>query len=66
MTKWIDNNEYTFELNKWASIVCKLDVYDSKVQNNQNTHKNAIMKLDTQELIQNYDITVGYPQILNL
>jgi hypothetical protein len=66
MTKWIDNNEYTFELNKWASIVCKLDVYDSKVQNNQNAHKNAIMKLDTQELIQNYDITVGYPQILNL
>lgn len=65
-TKWFGGEEFTFPIETWLQMLNALEVYAAEALNVTESHKAAVNALTTIEDIESYDITVGYPQKLNL
>lgn len=66
VTKWFNGMEFTFPCQTWLQMLAVLEVYAAEVLNATERHKAAVNALDSIEEVEQYDITEGYPQKLNL
>lgn len=66
VTKWFNGEEFTFPISLWFQMLNALEVYAAEALNVTESHKSAINSLETIEEIEQFDITQGYPEKLNL
>lgn len=66
VTKWFGGQQFTFPTSAWLQMLNALEVYAAEALNVTEAHKAAVMAMDNVEDIEDYDITQGYPQKLNL
>lgn len=66
VSKWFNGQEYTFPVNIWLTMLNALEVYAGEALNVTEQHKAEVLSLQSIEEVEQYDITVGYPEILNL
>lgn len=66
VTKWFGCQQFTFPTSAWLQMLNALEVYAAEALNVTEAHNAAVMAKDNVEDIENYDITAGYPQKLNL
>ena len=66
VTKWFNGQQFTFPTQAWLSMLNALEVYAAEALNVTESHKVAINAMTNIEDIENYDITTGYPEKLNL
>lgn len=66
VTKWFGGQQFTFPIQAWLTMLNALEVYAAEALNVTETHKAAVQAMDNLEDIQSFDITVGYPEKLNL
>lgn len=66
VTKWFGGQQFTFPTSAWLQMLNALEVYAAEALNVTEAHKAAVMAMDNVEDIENYDITKGYPEKLNL
>lgn len=66
VTKWFNDQQYTFPTMAWLQMLVALEVYAAEALNATEMHRSTVRHLETREEIEAYDITAGYPEILNL
>lgn len=66
VTKWFNGYRYTFPTNAWISMLNALEIYAAEALNVTESHKSAVMAMESIEDVNAYDITSGYPEKLNL
>jgi hypothetical protein len=66
VTKWFNDQQYTFPTIAWLQMLVALEIYAAEALNVTEMHRSAVRHLETREEIEAYDITTGYPEILNL
>lgn len=66
VTKWFMGEQFTFPVETWLQMLNALEVYAAEALNVTESHKAAVNALTSIDDIESYDITVGYPQKLNL
>lgn len=66
VTKWFGGQEFTFPCTIWLQMLAALEIYAAEVLNATERHKATINNLQTLQEVEEYDITDGYPQELNL
>lgn len=66
VTKWFGGQQYTFPTVAWLQMLVALEVYAAESLNVTEQHRVEVQNLTTREEIEAYDITTGYPEILNL
>lgn len=64
MTKWFNGKEYTFTIEQWEYMLNILEVYAAEALNVTEQHKAYINSLNSIEDIQQFDVTLGYPNKL--
>ena len=65
-TIWFDNISIELDINRALNILAMIENYASNCYNVTQKHINEIKKLSSIEECLNYDITAGYPTILNI
>lgn len=65
-TKWFSGHQFTFPTSAWLQMLNALEVYAAEALNVTEAHKAAVLAMDNIEDVEAYDITVGYPEKLNL
>lgn len=66
VTKWFGGQQFTFPTAAWLTMLNALEAYAGEALNVTEAHKAAVMAMNSVEDIEDYDITQGYPQKLNL
>lgn len=66
VSKWFDGQEYTFPITLWLTMLNALEVYAGEALNVTESHKDDVMALSSIKAVEEYDITNGYPEPLNL
>lgn len=66
VTKWFGGQQFAFPTSAWLQMLNALEVYAAEALNVTEAHKAAVMAMNNVEDIEDYDITQGYPQKLNL
>lgn len=66
VTKWFGGQQFTFPISAWITMLNALEVYAAEALNITEMHRANIMAMDNVGEIEDYDITEGYPEILNL
>ena len=66
VTKWFGGQQFTFPIQAWLTMLNALEVYAAEALNVTEAHKAAVQAMTNLEDIQSFDITVGYPEKLNL
>ena len=66
VTKWFGGQQFTFPTTAWLTMLNALEAYAGEALNVTEAHRAAVMAMTSVEDIENYDITQGYPQKLNL
>lgn len=66
MTKWFGGQQYTFPTVAWLQMLVALEVYAAEALNVTEQHRVEVQNLATREEIEAYDVTVGYPEPLDL
>lgn len=66
VTKWFEGQQFTFPTTAWITMLNALEVYAAEALNITEMHRANIMAMDNIEEIENYDITEGYPEKLDL
>jgi hypothetical protein len=66
VTKWFGGQQYTFPTIAWLQMLVALEVYAAEALNVTEQHRVEVQNLTTREEIESYDVTTGYPEILNL
>lgn len=66
VTKWFNGQHFTFPISSWISMLNALEIYAAEALNVTEMHRAAVSQLETVEEIEAYDITTGYPEVLNL
>lgn len=61
MTKWFNENEFTFSLAQWKQMLTALEVYAGDALNVTENHKANIRLVSTIEAVDSYDYKTGYP-----
>lgn len=64
VTKWFNGVEYTFTTEQWMTMLNTLEVYASEALNVTEAHKAEVNALTSIQDIENYDITLDYPNKL--
>lgn len=62
MTKWFNGQQFTFSIEQWKQMLTMLEIYAGDALNVTEQHKAEVRMLDNIEDIQQYDITIGYPE----
>ena len=65
MTRWFNGHEFTYPIASWKQMLVALEVYAGDALNVTESHKAAVNALETIEAVDNFDITVGYPDKLS-
>jgi hypothetical protein len=65
MTRWYGGEDFTFSLDIWKQMLVALEIYAGDSKNVTEAHKAAVNALETIEEVDNFDITVGYPDKLS-
>lgn len=65
VTKWFGGQQFTFPTSAWLAMLNALEVYAAEALNATESHRAAVLSLDTVADIEAYDITTGYPEPLN-
>lgn len=65
MTRWFDGQDFTFPIASWKQMLVALEVYAGDALNVTESHKAAVNALNDIESVDNFDITVGYPDKLS-
>ena len=66
VTKWFNDQQYTFPTTAWLQMLVALEVYAAEALNVTEAHRAAVRHLTSRVEIDEYDVTVGYPEPLNL
>lgn len=66
VTKWFGGHQYTFPTALWISMLNALEVYAAEALNVTEAHRAAVSAMTTVEEVENFDITAGYPAVLNM
>lgn len=66
VTKWFGGQQYTFPTMAWLQMLVALEVYAAEALNVTEQHRVEVQNLATREEIETYDVTVGYPEPLDL
>jgi hypothetical protein len=66
VTKWFGGNQFTFPITAWVAMLNALEVYAAEALNITEMHRANIMAMDNVGEIEDYDITEGYPEKLDL
>ena len=66
VTKWFNDQQYTFPATAWLQMLVALEVYAAEALNVTEAHRSAVRHLTSRVEIDEYDVTVGYPEPLNL
>ena len=66
VTKWFGGQQYTFPTIAWLQMLVALEVYAAEALNVTEQHRVEVQNLATREEIEAYDVTVGYPEPLDL
>ena len=66
VTKWFGGQQFTFPTTAWLTMLNALEAYAGEALNVTEMHRANIMAMDNIEEIENYDITEGYPEKLDL
>jgi hypothetical protein len=66
VTKWFGGQQFTFPISAWITMLNALEVYAAEALNITEMHKANIMAMNSIEEIEDYDITEGYPEKLDL
>lgn len=66
VTKWFNDQQYTFPTVAWLQMLVALEVYAAEALNVTEAHRSAVHHLTSRVEIDEYDVTVGYPEPLNL
>lgn len=66
VTKWFNDQQYTFPTTAWLQMLVALEVYAAEALNVTEAHRSAVRHLTSRVEIDEYDVTVGYPEPLNL
>ena len=64
MTRWFDGHDFTFPLATWKQMLVALEVYAGDALNVTESHKAAVMTMESVEEVEAFDITQGYPEKL--
>lgn len=65
MTRWFGGHDFTFPLATWKQMLVALEVYAGDALNVTESHKAAVMAMDSVEDVEAFDITQGYPEKLS-
>jgi hypothetical protein len=65
MTRWFNGNEFTYPIASWKQMLVALEVYAGDALNVTEAHKAVVNALNDIESVDNFDITVGYPEKLS-
>ena len=65
MTRWFNGHEFTYPIASWKQMLVALEVYAGDALNVTESHKAAVNALNDIESVDNFDITVGYPDKLS-
>ena len=57
--------DYTFTTTQWRAMVNAVEDYAGGCQAVTETHRSAVEALDTIKKVEDYDITIGYPNKIN-
>lgn len=66
VTKWFNDQQYTFPTVAWLQMLVALEVYAAEALNVTEAHRSAVRHLTSRIEIDEYDVTAGYPEPLNL
>lgn len=66
MTRWFNGVSYTFPLATWQQMLVALEVYAGDALNVTESHKAEVMAMETVAEVEAFDVTIGYPQKLQL
>lgn len=64
MTRWFGGHDFTFPLAIWKQMLVALEVYAGDALNVTESHKAAVMAMESVEDVEAFDITAGYPEKL--
>lgn len=64
MTRWFGGHDFTFPLATWKQMLVALEVYAGDALNVTESHKAAVMAMESVEDVEAFDITQGYPEKL--
>lgn len=65
-TLWFNNNSIEIEVDKAIALLTTVEKYAKQCYDNTQKHYAEIVQLDSIEACLQYDITAGYPVILNI
>lgn len=65
-TLWFGNRSINIEIDKALTLLTTVEMYAKECYNNTHKHYAEINQLDSIEACLQYDITAGYPTILNI
>lgn len=65
-TLWLDKISINVNIEKALTLLAAIEMYAIKCYNNTHKHMAEINQLDSIEACLQYDITAGYPTILNI
>lgn len=65
-TLWFNNNSIEIEVDKAIALLTMVEKYAKQCYDNTQKHYAEIVQLDSIEACLQYDITAGYPVILNI
>lgn len=66
VTKWFGGQQFTFPIQAWLTMLNALEVYAAEALNVTEAHKATVQAMTNLQDIQNFDVTTGYPEKLNL
>lgn len=64
--KWFGGRQYTFPAQTWLAMLNALEVYAGDALNATERHRVTVSSLESIDEVEQYDITTGYPEPLNL
>lgn len=65
-TLWFNNKSIELEVNKAITLLTDVEMYAKQCYDNTQKHYAEINQLDSIEACLQYDITAGYPTVLNI
>lgn len=65
-TVWFNDNPLTLDITTIKQFLTSLELYAIEALNVTNTHIREVKQLQSIQEVENYDITLGYPEKINL
>lgn len=65
-TVWFNDNPLTLDITTIKQFLTSLELYAIEALNITNTHIREVKQLQSVQEVENYDITLGYPEKINL